>query len=351
MTPLRAKIIRAGFDALYLSGAHRLLRPLLGGIGVILMLHRVRPAQSEAFQPNQHLEITPDFLRTTLTHVRDLGFDIIGVDEMHRRLTERDFSRRFACFTFDDGYRDNRDFALPVMHEYNAPFTMYAASTFARGTGALWWITLEHIVAKAYAIEAPIGHGIQLDTSTLAGKHIAFERLHAWLRSLPSDQDISDMMAMLCNQQGVSNDPLSRNLCMSWGELRLFAQSPLVTIGGHTVTHGNLAKMTAPQASEEIAANRADIQDALQRPVAHFAYPYGDKTAATPREFHLTKMLGYKTAMTTGPGLLFAENANHLTSLPRISLNGNYQDKRFLSVLTSGAATAMWSGLRRIDTA
>jgi hypothetical protein len=49
--------------------------------------------------------------------------------------------------------------------------------------------------------------------------------------------------------------------------------------------------------------------------------------------------------------MLFPENANHLTALPRISLNGHFQDRRFLSVLTSGAATAIWKGFRRVDAA
>jgi len=43
--------------------------------------------------------------------------------------------------------------------------------------------------------------------------------------------------------------------------------------------------------------------------------------------------------------------AEHLTALPRVSLNGNYQDQRFLPVLTSGAATALWNGFRRVDAA
>ena len=135
MKQLRHNVIRAGLGALYFTGAHRLLRPLFAGVGAIFMLHRVRPRPGNAFQPNHHLEITPDFLRATLGHLRSRGIDIITIDEMHQRLVVRDFSRRFACFTFDDGYRDNRDYALPVMREFDAPFAVYVASDFAQGIG------------------------------------------------------------------------------------------------------------------------------------------------------------------------------------------------------------------------
>ena len=73
--------------------------------------------------------------------------------------------------------------------------------------------------------------------------------------------------------------------------------------------------------------------------------------AATPREFALARAAGFKTAVTTRPGMIFPGCVDYLTALPRVSLNGNYQDRRILPVLTSGAATAMWNGFRRIDAA
>jgi len=352
MKQLRNTVIRAGLEALYFSGAHVLLRPIFAGVGAIFMLHHVRPRRDPGFQPNRHLEVEPEFLRAMLTHLRHLDVDIVSVDEMHRRLSERDFARRFACFTFDDGYRDNRDFALPVMREFDAPLTVYVASDFAEGTGRLWWVALEQVIARASSIEAPVGGTTtRFDTNTPAAKQAAFDRLHDWLRGLPGEHDMQREISTLCARHGIDETNIARELCMSWDELKPFADDPLVTIGAHTVTHCNLASQSETSASFELATSRARIEAALQRPVLHLAYPYGDRIAAGPREFALARAAGFKTAVTTRPGMIFPESAEHLTALQRVSLNGNYQDERMIPVLTSGAATAMWNGFRRIDAA
>src|ERR1700761_9321627 len=175
MKQFRNNVIRAGLEALYFSGAHHLLRPILAGVGAVFMLHHVRPGRTGEFQPNRHLEITPEFLRATLSHLRAQNVDIVALDEVYRRLVERDFSRRFACFTLDDGYRDNRDFALPVLREFDAPAIVYVASDFAKGSGRLWWVALEMVIAKALWIEVRMGGStVRLDTGTPAAKQAAF---------------------------------------------------------------------------------------------------------------------------------------------------------------------------------
>ena len=351
MKQLRNTVIRAGLGALYLSGAHHLLRPIFSGVGAIFMLHHVRPPGEGEFQPNRHLEVSPEFLRAMLAHLAARGIDVVTMDEVHQRLIERNFSRRFACFTFDDGYRDNREFALPVMREFDAPFTLYVASDFAQGSGRLWWSELEMAIARAERIEATIG-GLarRIDTSTPSTKQAAFDRLHDWLRTL-SEHDMQREVTALCARHGVDQAAVCRELCMSWDELKAFALDPLVTIGAHSITHCNLALQSEATAKEELSLSRARIEDAVQRPVMHLAYPYGDKHAAGAREFALAAACGYQTAVTTRPGMVFPESGRHLTALPRVSLNGNYQDARILPVLTSGAATAMWNGFRRVDAA
>jgi len=199
MKILRNTVIRAGLEALYFSGAHYLLRPIFAGVGAIFMLHHVRPSRDAEFQPNHHLEVEPEFLRAMLAHLRTLDIDIVSMDEAHARLSRGNFARRFACFTLDDGYRDNRDFALPVMREFDAPLTVYVASDFAEGTGRLWWVALERLIAKVSAIEAPVGGAVtRFDTSTPAAKQVTFDRLHDWLRALPGEHDLQREVSALC---------------------------------------------------------------------------------------------------------------------------------------------------------
>lgn len=352
MKQLRNNVIRAGLGALYFSGAHHLLRPLLAGVGAIFMLHHVRPAREAAFQPNRHLEVTPDFLRATLSHLSSRDIDIVSMDELRERLVQGNFDRRFAAFTLDDGYRDNLEFALPVLRDFDAPLAVYVASDFAEGTGRLWWTALEAVIANTDQVDVQIGNSVlRLDATSPAAKQAAFDRLHDWLRALPGEHDLKREIEALCARYGVDIAALCRSLCLSWDEVKRLAADPLVTIGAHSISHCNLARQSEEIAAQEMAVSKLRIEHALQAPVLHFAYPYGDREAAGNREFALAAAAGFKTAVTTRPGMLFAESAGQMTALPRVSLNGNYQDTRILPVLTSGAATAMWNGFRRFAAA
>jgi peptidoglycan/xylan/chitin deacetylase (PgdA/CDA1 family) len=84
---------------------------------------------------------------------------------------------------------------------------------------------------------------------------------------------------------------------------------------------------------------------------AHFAFPVGTTDAAGAREFGIAAGAGFKTAVTTRPGVLFPEHARHLTALPRLSVNGAFQRMRYLDVLLSGAPSALLNRFRRVAAA
>src|SRR6476660_6901884 len=114
---------------------HHWMRPLVGGVGAILTLHHVRPERSSVFQPNRHLEVTPEFLERLLRRLARARIDVISLDEMHRRFIEADFKRRFVCLTFEDGYKDFLRWAYPLLRKHELPFAMYIATSFPDRNG------------------------------------------------------------------------------------------------------------------------------------------------------------------------------------------------------------------------
>lgn len=352
MARLRKAIIRGGLEGLYFTGAHLALKPFVAGVGAILTLHHVRPARPDRFQPNRLLEVTPRFLTCVVKYLRRLDVDLIGLDEMHRRMTEGDFGRRFVCVTFDDGYRDTMRFAYPILKEAGVPFAIYVPTSFPDRLGELWWLALEAVIARNDHIGLVVeGRNRTFDCSTLAAKRTLYEELYWWLRALPTEAEMRGVIRNLAACYQVDIAAFCDELCMDWRELAVLAADPLVTIGAHTVNHSMLAKLPPESVRSEMDLSRSVIEAALGARPEHLSYPVGDRTSAGPREFEIATALGFKTAVTTRPGVLFPEHRQHLTALPRISLNGEFQHLRYVRVLLSGSATAIWNGFRRLDAA
>jgi peptidoglycan/xylan/chitin deacetylase (PgdA/CDA1 family) len=349
---IRSAITRTGFEALFFSGAHALMRPFLGGVGAILMFHHIRPPREEAFQPNRGLEVTPEFFESVIGQLRSGDVDLVSLDEVQRRLCERDFQRRFASITFDDGYRDNKRWAYPVLEANRVPFAVYVPTSFPDRVGELWWLALEDVVRRNDSISFCIrGEERRIDCSTIGAKYSAFGELYWWLRGLRTEDECLEFVRGLAASHGVDTRAFCEELCMSWTEIRELSAHPLVTIGAHTVSHAMLAKAPEQTVRSELTASRLRLQEKLGFLPAHLAYPYGDGGSAGSREFRIAEELGYKTAVTTYPSVLFPEHSRALTALPRLSVDGNYQKARYLSVLMSGSATALRNGLRRLNAA
>jgi peptidoglycan/xylan/chitin deacetylase (PgdA/CDA1 family) len=100
-------------------------------------------------------------------------------------------------------------------------------------------------------------------------------------------------------------------------------------------------------ATQEIADSVARVSKELGKPCRHFSYPYGDEGSAGEREFEIARSLGIETAVTTRKGLINQSHAQAMTALPRLSLNGDFQDQRFVKVLLSGLPFAMRGTVKR----
>ena len=346
MPGLREKMISAGFAAFGATRLHRLAAPLTRGLGAILMFHHVRPWVDRDFAPNRLLEITPDFLDAAIGLVRARGFDLVSMDAALERIAAPG-EAPFVVLTFDDGYRDNVGHALPVLEKHAAPFTMYVTAGFADRTARLWWVELEEAVRRLDRVALD---GLAFPTQNAAEKQRAFAILYRMLRAGPEER-LLEVCADLCRQAGIEPSEIPAGLCLDWADIRRLSAHPLATIGAHTLTHPMLAKHPEAFVRQELAESRARIEHALGKPARHLAYPVGDPTSAGPREFAIARELGFASAVTTRPGMIFAEHAAHATALPRVSVNGCYQSLGMLDILLSGAPFALWNRGRRVNAA
>ncbi|MGI9479247.1 MAG: polysaccharide deacetylase family protein [Hyphomicrobiaceae bacterium] len=342
MQDVTTNILKAALSTLYYTRMDAALAPITQGAGVIFMLHHVRPEPPAPFAPNRILSVTPEFLTSVIEHVRARDFDIVSLDEAYQRMVSGKTSRRrFATFTFDDGYRDNIEHALPICRRFGVPMTIYLAPDFCDGNGLAWWLTLEQVLAETESIVVPLADGEQvLPLTTVAEKYSALNVIYPWLRAMP-DASVHCHVNRWAHAAGIDPFAACRALVMNWDEARAIAKDPLVTIGAHTMTHTSLAKCSRDEACWQMDASIEHVEHELGRDCRHFAYPYGDAGSAGPREFDIARALGVHTAVTTRKGLIARDVRGQLTGLPRLSLNGDFQDARYLRVLLSGAPFKM----------
>ncbi len=349
MTTWREIAIEAGMGFFRASGAHRVAEPYTRGIGAILMFHRVHHRLEQSFEPNRGLEISIDFFDALLKHLRQRGFRIISMDDALTELRAGDHSRApFVVLTFDDGYRDLVEHALPVLERHRAPFMAYVTSGFAEGSARMWWVELEESIRRLERIDVIAGgRRFVARCAKAAEKNAAFTELY-WLLRDSSEEELLRVALTLCAEARIEPRRLTESLCLDWGTLAALARHELASIGAHSVTHPRLAKLDAEAVIREMTESRTAIARELGVDIRHFCYPVGDVTSAGKREFDLARELGFGSGVTTRSGMLFAEHADHLHALPRLSVNGRHQSLEELDILLSGAPFALMNRGRKV---
>jgi peptidoglycan/xylan/chitin deacetylase (PgdA/CDA1 family) len=309
---LRRHLRRAASCFGHYSGLSRVIGTRYRGRGMIFVLHSV--VDDDAVYVDQTLRCSTRQLETTLKWLRGQDVDFVGLDEAVLRLQDSN-PRPFACFTLDDGFADNLTHALPVMEKLGAPFTVYVTTGMVTREIDAWWVGLAALVRSQDRVE--LTPQLSVECTDLLGKKRAFKKLE---RCIHQDFSLLPHLREVIAKSGIDCRALVDREALSEDQLRELSRHPLVTIGGHTVTHCNLAEASPSAVQWEIAENRRFLQDVTGQPVEHFAYPFGHERACGDREAQISRELGFRTAVTGRWGTLFAEHADHRYSLPRLHL-------------------------------
>ena len=160
------------------------------------MLHHVRPARPRPLPAEPSARGDAEVLRA-----RDpAAAPLQGRSDLARRdapaADERRFPRRrFVCVTFDDGYRDNHEFAYPVLKKYEVPFAIYVATSFADRIGELWWLALEAVIAQNDMIGVRIdGRDRWFECRSVTEKREVYDHIYGWLRQLPTEEELRQLV-------------------------------------------------------------------------------------------------------------------------------------------------------------
>jgi peptidoglycan/xylan/chitin deacetylase (PgdA/CDA1 family) len=343
-TPKRGRGAKAVTKKFALAAAHKLglhhiVEPRFGGIGVIFTSHRIIRPDEVVLDPSQVM--TTSFVSQCLEYARDNGYDIIGLDQVPERLAAPTSGRKFVCFTFDDGYRDNLTLGLPIFERYGAPLNVYVTTGFPDRRIFCWWRGLERIILQQDRIGLDTGSQLlRFKTRTTSEKRLAY------LAAVSLVQSNQDVASALFSAHGVDPSSLSDGHTLSWAELDKLAHHPLVTIGAHSVTHPKLSGLDDATARGEMAQSKARLEEMLGMPVNHFAYPYGDRRSCSDREYAFAREIGFKTAVTTTICNIYPAHGDCIWSLPRISFDSTAERISNLEIHLSGLTAAV-SNIRR----
>lgn len=324
------------------TGLVPLAKPFLGGVGAILMLHSVTARTGSSNDFNAHLTITPQFLDRLLTSMKQQDYEFVSMDEAVARLHSHAGGSRFAAITLDDGYRDNMTEALPIFEKHETPFAVYVAPALIDGTVDLWWEIIADVVRSRDLIYLTTSNGrVTLDSSNPAKKTASLKKLYEYLTIDVSEAEQQRVVREIAETACVDIEKLRSNRLLNWDEIRMLSAHPLATIGAHTVSHRNLARLDEAEARREIRDAGRIIASEIGVNPSHMAYPYGFAAAVGRREVELAKEAGFVSAVTTRHGVLRRGHGRHLQALPRISVNGRYQQLSHLKTMLSGITTPL----------
>ena len=328
--------IRAGLEVSSLP-AVRSAFPSFAGRGVIFTLHHVRPGGAvSAFAPNVQLSVTPQFLEEAIQAALECGLVPVHLHDLPALLADNHEGRSFCAFTLDDGYRNNADYAAPIFRKYAVPYTIFITPGFVERTRSLWWETAAALTQKVASFEFDFGAGPEhVACASPSQKAEAFTRLEDFVQNFSEDEAV-ERIDHAARQHGVDPIAIVDELVMDEDELRALAQDPLVHFGAHTMTHVNMRKVDAARLAYEIAESTRRVEAYADQRPRSFSYPYGWVKAVGEREAKAVQDAGFSAAVTTQAGVIGSHSLEKPTQLPRVSLNGRFQKKRFVKALISG---------------
>jgi peptidoglycan/xylan/chitin deacetylase (PgdA/CDA1 family) len=291
----------------------QLLSP--GGAGArlsVLIFHRV-PVEPDPLFPGEIDAAQFDRICAWLAR----WFHVMPLVAASQALVDGTLPPRALCITFDDGYADNHDVALPILQRHGLVATFFIAVGYLNG-GRMWNDTIAEAIrgARHDAVDfsaAGLGDLGTLRLASIDDKRAAVGRSLGACKYLPLDERERVAQALAA----ATGATLPDDLMMSSQQVQALHRAGMA-IGGHTVKHPILATLQAADAQREIVAGKQWLEDLLQAPVQSFAYPNGRPVRDYAADHAaMARDAGFACAVSTAPGA--ASAASDPFQIPRFT--------------------------------
>ena len=274
-----------------LATADRLVAPRLS----ILILHRVVPELDPLFPHEMHAARF-DALLTQLKST----FQVLTLGDAHALWSRQALPARALAITFDDGYADNAEVALPILQKHGLRATFFVSTGFLDG-GRMWNDT---VIETLRACSLPqvdlsaLGLGLRPLASN-ADRRAGIDAVLPLIKYKPLQAREPALAALL---QACAEPALPDNLMMRSDQVQLLHAAGM-EIGAHTVRHPILTATPDDAALAEISVGRAQLQRLTGAPVDVFAYPNGRPSRDYDRRHvEMVRQAGFRCAVSTAAG-------------------------------------------------
>lgn len=284
--------------------------------GVVFMLHRVSERINGHLPNNEHLKISPAFLEKVIIKYKKAGFSFLSLDQLYDFLSDKcSIDKPFVCFTMDDGYLDNYKNAYPIFKKYQIPFAIFVATDFPDKKAVLWWYVIEELILNSTVIH--LSDGSKYTCETFQEKWDTFRYIREKILLLDQQNLVNELNELFSNYQLDWLAPI-QNLSMNWEQVKILTEEPLCTIGGHTVSHVALNKLSLKDMDNEITNGINIIKSQTDYKPVYFAYPYGSEKENGEREYNYINNSDIKMAFISYGGFVYTNS--QLEQVPRFML-------------------------------
>jgi peptidoglycan/xylan/chitin deacetylase (PgdA/CDA1 family) len=281
--------------ALPVAGATVCLARVLRHRATILTLHRFRDRDLGVEGTD------PGALEAGLAYLRRHRYELLGLDEMFRRLAGDGPPLRGAvAFTLDDGYVEQATVAAPVFAGYDCPATTFVVTGFLDGALWPWWDRIDHVFRETARSQLAVrlaGAIVQYAWTDDGGRRCAQADFVERCKRVPEAVKEAAIVALACAAEvEIPATPPPRYRPMSWSQLRQ-CEGLGMRFGPHTVTHPVLSRTSDEQSRREVSESWARVRAEATEPLPVFCYPNGGPDDFGPRERAVVEQLGFLGAL------------------------------------------------------